>query len=320
MDSLCINNQTLVVELVLLGFGNLQQLKHLVFVLFLIAYITTLTGNVIVIGVIISSPRLHNPMYIFLCNLSLCEILFTTNIVPNMLSAVWGGVGTMTVYGCFAQFYIYTATGSVECLLLTTMAFDRYLAICNPLRYSSMMDLRICKYLALCAWLSGFLIMSVITVTASHLELCGSNIIDHIFCDLAPILKMSSTDTFLVETEVFVVAIALSLLPFTFIVGTYTSIFRTIVRISSASGRQKAFYTCSTHLASVGCYFGTLFTIYLFPSEGHSATVNKILSLLYTVVTPLLNPMIYSLRNQEMKFFFALYMSSKPFAKRQEMA
>ncbi|OCT90877.1 hypothetical protein XELAEV_18019494mg, partial [Xenopus laevis] len=309
--SLCTNNQTLVVELVLLGFGNLQQLQNILFLLFLIIYITTLTGNLIVISLILLNPRLHTPMYFFLCNLSLCEIIFTSNIVPNMLSTVWGGGGTLTIYGCFTQFYIYTATGSVECLLLTIMAFDRHLAICNPLRYSTMMNFRICKYLALCAWLSGFLIMSSITLTIFQLELCGSNIIDHIFCDLAPILNMSSTDTFLVESEVFVVAIALSLLPFVFIVGSYTSIFCTIVKISSATGRQKAFYTCSSHLASVCCYFGTLFTIYLFPSQGRSVTVNKILSLLYTVVTPLLNPMIYSLRNQEMKDSFFLQSNLK---------
>ncbi|XP_053320035.1 olfactory receptor 11A1-like [Spea bombifrons] len=213
----------------------------------------------------------------------------------------------MSIYGCFAQFYFYTSSGSIECLILTVMAVDRYLAICNPLRYSSVMDSRRCSQLVASAWLAGFLVMSVITVTTCNLQFCGSNIIDHLFCDLAPMLQIASADTLVIEMEAMVIAVGLSIFPFTLIIGSYVSIFCTILRIPSDTGRKKAFSTCSSHLASVCTYFGTLFIIYLAPPHGRSMKLNKILSLLYIVVTPLFNPIIYSLRNQEIKACISSY-------------
>ncbi|KAM4749380.1 olfactory receptor 10A3-like [Rhinophrynus dorsalis] len=213
----------------------------------------------------------------------------------------------MTVYGCITQYFVYSLSTCIECLLLTVMAFDRYLAICNPLRYSSIMNFRICNNLVLCSWLSGFIFMISLTVTVFSLQFCGSNIIDHIFCDLAPILQIASSDTSIVETEALFVTISLALFPFLIIIISYSCIFFTILRIPSVTGRQKAFSTCSSHLTSVNTYFGTLLTIYLTPSHGHSSNGNKILSLLYIIGTPLFNPIIYSLRNQEMKTCLETY-------------
>ncbi|XP_068129323.1 olfactory receptor 10A3-like [Hyperolius riggenbachi] len=269
-------------------------------------------GNIVIIILITSSSKLHSPMYFFLCNLSVCEILFTTVLLPNMLYVIWGNGGAISFYGCITQLYLGVSSGSAECLLLTVMAYDRYLAICEPLRYSSIMNTVTRNRLALLSWLSGFLVMSISTISICTLEFCGNNIIDHLFCDFTPILQLSSSNISniaLVKIEGLVIAIALSLFPFLLIMLSYTSIFCTILRISSKTGRQKAFSTCSAHLASVCTYFGAIFAIYLVPSKQYSDQLNKILSLLYVIGTPLLNPIIYSLRNQEMKECIKSYLN-----------
>ncbi|XP_075715882.1 olfactory receptor 10A7-like [Rhinoderma darwinii] len=302
---MCGQNQTMAAQLVLLGFGNLHQLTALIFLLFLVAYTLILSGNILIILLITVSPRLCSPMYFFLCNLSSCEILLTTAIIPNMLCVVAGG-RSMSLYGCITQLYIYASSGSVECLLLTVMAFDRYLAICNPLRYLSIMNYGTCKYLAIGAWLIGFILMSVIALTIGHLHFCASEPIDHFFCDLDPLLKLTSNDTYLVEVETLILGMLMAPFPFLLILLSYMSIFYTILRIPSKTGRQKTFSTCSSHLASVCTYFGSISIIYLFPSQQRSMKVSKILSLLYTVLTPLFNPFIYSLRNKELKHCFTM--------------
>ncbi|XP_056424955.1 olfactory receptor 10A7-like [Hyla sarda] len=308
---MCEQNRTMVMELVLLGFRNIHPLKNFIFVLFLILYLTALIGNSLIIGVIATSPRLNSPMYFFLGNLSFCEILFTTIIMPNMLHVLKGSGGLMSFYGCIAQFYLGASTGCTECLLLTVMAYDRYLAICNPLRYSTIMNGKMQNHLALWSWLSGFIVMIITTVSICNLQFCGFNTIDHLFCDLAPLIQLSSSDTFLVQTETILITIAFSLFPFVLIIVSYVSIFITILKISTKTGRQKTFSTCSSHLASVCTYFGTIFIIYLVPSQQYSVTLNKVLSLLYTIGTPLLNPIIYTLRNREMKSCLKSYLRSK---------
>lgn len=294
-------------ELVLLGFRNIHHLKNFTFTLFLVFYITALIGNSLIISVISTSPRLTSPMYSFLCNLSFCEILFTTIIMPNMLYILWGDGGSMSFHGCMAQFYLGASTGCTECLLLMVMAYDRYLAICNPLRYSTIMNVKTQKHLAMGSWLSGFIVMTVLLASICNLQFCDFNTIDHLFCDLAPILQLSSTDTYLVQIESILITIAFSLLPFLLIIVSYVSIFVTILKISTKTGRRKTFSTCSSHLASVCMYFGTIFIIYLVPSQQYSVKLNKVLSLLYTIGTPLLNPIIYSFRNQEMKSCIGSY-------------
>ncbi|XP_063785585.1 olfactory receptor 11A1-like [Pseudophryne corroboree] len=267
-------------------------------------YFVILSGNSLIISLITANYRLHSPMYFFLCNLSLCEVILTTVIIPNMLYVVWGDGGSISLYGCMTQFYIYASTGSAECLVLTVMGFDRYLAICNPLRYSSVMDNRTCNHLAAWCWMSGFIVMSFLTIQVCHLQFCNSHMIDHLFCDIAPILTISSSDVRIADGSALVIAFVMTITPFVIIIVSYVAIFITILKIPSDSGRQKTFSTCSSHLTSVCTYFGTLFVIYLVPSGRRSMKVNKSLSLLYIMVTPLLNPFIYSLRNQQMRDSF----------------
>ncbi|XP_075200251.1 olfactory receptor 10A7-like [Anomaloglossus baeobatrachus] len=297
----CDQNKTMVKEVFLLGFQGIQHFKNVIFALFLILYISAMIGNILIFSLILSSPRLNSPMYFFLCNLSFCEILFTTIVMPNMLYVLWSDGGLMTFQECISQFYLGTSTGCAECLLLTVMAYDRYLAICNPLRYSTIMDAKKCNHLAFWSWISGFLVMIIITASICKLQFCGLNTIDHLFCDLAPILQLSTTDTSLVEIETVLITITLSLIPFVLIIMSYITISFTILKISTKMGRQKTFSTCSSHLASVCTYFGAIFIIYLVPSQKCSNKINKVLSLSYTICTPLLNPVIYSFRNQEMK-------------------
>ncbi|XP_075434084.1 olfactory receptor 5P66-like [Ascaphus truei] len=293
------NNRTIVTEFLLLGFQNLHSFKILLFTLILVTYIMTISSNLLIITLVSTSHQLHSPMYFFLSHLSLSDILLTTVIVPNMLRLIWGEGGTMSVASCISQLHFFACTGAAECLLLTVMSYDRYLAICHPLRYTTIMDLKLCLQLVIWSWFLGFVGTLFITFPTTELQFCGPNVIDHFFCDFAPLVKHSCSDISFIEMESFVLTIAVTLLPFAFIIGTYACIFLTILRISSTTGRQKAFSTCSSHLTVVCTYYGTLIIIYVIPSRGHSFNINKVLSLLYTVVTPFFNPIIYSLRNQE---------------------
>ncbi|XP_075715851.1 olfactory receptor 5G25-like [Rhinoderma darwinii] len=293
-------NQTRISEIYLLGFQNITNLKNLLFLHFLFIYIVTLTGNLLIILLVMIHHRLHTPMYFFLSLLSSFEILSNTNIVPKMLTVIIKEGDTISFTACMIQFYIFSASTNSECFLLTVMSYDRYLAICNPLRYMSIMDLRLQLNLVFWPWLVGFLITAVVLVTyLSLLNYCGPNIIDHFFCDLSPLLKLSCSDTSMVEIQAFLFSVPVILFPFIFIVVTYIFISFAIFRISSAVGRKKAFSTCSSHLVLVCTYYGTLISVYLFPLKDNSTNLSKVISLLYIIVTPLLNPIIYTLRNQE---------------------
>ncbi|KAM9312205.1 olfactory receptor 11L1-like [Gastrophryne carolinensis] len=295
------HNQTRIVEVLLLGFQDIHQLKALLFILFLLIYTATITGNIVIVFLVSAHPRLHTPMYFFLSLLSSSEVISTTNIVPKMLSVIIKENDSMSFTACLIQFYMFSASTNSECFLITVMSFDRYLAICSPLRYVSIMDIKLRLNLVVWSWLIGLTVTLFITVLVSNLKFCGPNVIDHFFCDLAPILELSCSDTTLVETQAFLFSIPVIVLPFIFIVVTYMFISFTIMRLSSTDKRQKAFSTCSSHLAVVCAYYGTLISVYLFPLRGHSPNLSKVLSLLYIIVTPLLNPVIYSLRNQEIQ-------------------
>ncbi|XP_075439348.1 olfactory receptor 11L1-like [Ascaphus truei] len=295
------NNHTIVTEFLLLGFQNLHSFKILLFTVFLVTYIMTLSSNLLIIALVSTSHQLHSPMYVFLAHLSLSDILLTTVIVPNMLRLIWGEGGTMSVAGCISQFHFFGCSGATECFLLTVMSYDRYLAICQPLRYTTIMNFKLRLLLVIWSWLLGFAMTILLILPISQLQFCGPNVIDHFFCDFAPLLKHSCSDTSFLEIEIFVLTFPVSFLPFTFIIVTYVCIFLTILRIPSTTGRQKAFSTCSSHLTVVCTYYGTLITIYIVPSRGHTFNINKVLSLLYMVVTPFFNPIIYSLRNQDIK-------------------
>ncbi|MEE6522815.1 hypothetical protein FKM82_021435, partial [Ascaphus truei] len=295
------DNQTTVRDLLLLGFPDLHDLKILVFSLLLGVYIVTFTGNFLIIGLVATSQQLRSPMYFFLCHLSVSDILLITNIVPQMLQVILEEGATIPLTSCITQFIFNGVSATAGCFLLTVMSYDRYLAICNPLLYSSIMDARLCYTLATLCWLLGFTLTLILAWLLCELQLCGPNVIDHFFCELGPLLELSCSDTSIVEIVVFVLAIPVIAFPFVFILLTYVYISLTILRIPSTTGKQKAFSTCSSHLAVVCVYYGTLIAKYMAPSRGELRNLNKVLSLLCTVVTPLFNPIIYSLRNQEIR-------------------
>ncbi|KAM8972677.1 olfactory receptor 11L1-like [Pelodytes ibericus] len=232
---------------------------------------------------------------------SICDIVQTTTIVPMMLSTVLYEEGVMSLAACFTQYYFFAGYEASECFLLTAMSYDRYLAICHPLRYNSIMDNECCIKLIIMSWLLAFSIALINIMLVTNLRFCGPNIIDHFFCDLGPLLKLSCSDTFIVQIEAILMCFPVLIAPLIIIMVSYIYIVLTIVKISTISGRQKAFSTCSSHLAVVSIFYGTLISIYVFPTQGQTQSVIKVLSLLYTVVTPMLNPIIYSLRNTDIK-------------------
>ncbi|XP_031754226.1 olfactory receptor 6P1-like [Xenopus tropicalis] len=236
-----------------------------------------------------------------LTSLSLADVLLSTSITPNLLWLLLNGGGTISATGCITQFYFYGVSVVSEFYLLTAMAYDRYLAICSPLHYASIMGFRLCLYLSLCSWGLALIISLFMNFLTFNLQFCGPFVIDHYFCDFTPLLKLSCSDYKAVELTNIILDIPCILLPFCFIIYTYVSIGLAILRISSTEGRHKAFSTCSSHLIVVCMYYGSMIIVYMVPSKAHNFNINKILSLLYTVGTPFSNPIVYSLRNKEIK-------------------
>lgn len=296
------NNRTKVSEFVLQGFGNLHGLNILLFLIFLIIFVFTMAGNLLIIILASITPALQtSPMYYLLSHLSFSDLLISANILPLVLDSLLFGEAKITFCGCIVQMYFSSAMIIAECFVLSIMSYDRYLAICNPLRYSSIMNMRLCVLLSVWPWLLGFTLNLSGVLLISDFDFCASNVIDQFYCDLFPLQKLSCSDTSLVELEILVFSMPILILPCGFIIMTYVFIFHSIFSILSTTGKQKAFSTCSSHLLVVGIYYGTLIAKYMIPSKGHSLLLNTIVSLLHTVFTPLFNPIIYSLRNQDIK-------------------
>ncbi|XP_075433843.1 olfactory receptor 10A7-like [Ascaphus truei] len=294
-------NQTKVTEFVLLGFPAFNNFKSLLFFIFLLFYIFTLAGNFLIIALVSTNHPLRTPMYFFLSHLSLSDILLTTDIVPNMLYVIMAEGAIISLVGCIAQYFLFAVSASAECFLLTVMSYDRYLAICNSLRYSAIMDFQLCYHMVFWSWFLGFMATLSMVILICSFRLCNPNIIDHFFCDITPLLEHCCSDRLIVELVFFIITIPLTMFPFVFIIVTYFCIFLSIFRISSTTGKKKAFSICSSHLAVVCTYYGTLIALYVAPSKGQSLNVKKITTILYTVITPLLNPIIYTLRNKEIR-------------------
>ncbi|XP_069618337.1 olfactory receptor 1468-like [Ranitomeya imitator] len=294
-------NSTTVREFFILGFPELNDYKLPFFYLILFMYFMTICENLVIILLVSTSQRLHSPMYFFLGHLSLTDIILVTTIVPNMLDAVRREGSVMPFVGCLTQSYLYGGTVSAECFLLTAMSYDRYLAICKPLHYISLMSPKLRYSLIVSSWGLSFMLLLISLLLVCYLDFCGPNVIDHFFCDYAPILALSCSDTTVPNIEMIIISIPIIVLPFLFVIISYVYIFNAIFGISSTSGRQKTFSTCSSHLVVVSTYYGSMLITYMVPSKGHSVTVNKFISLLYIVLTPLLNPVIYSMRNKEIQ-------------------
>ncbi|KAM3924526.1 olfactory receptor 11L1-like [Leptodactylus fuscus] len=295
------NNSNTVTEILLLGFQNLQSFKTYFFLLLLLIFCVTLCGNLLIILVVSYSRSLHSPMYFFLTQLSALDILLSTIIIPLILHVVLYDGSSVSFIGCLIQFYFFSASETMESLLLSVMSYDRYQAICHPLHYTLVMDLTFCIKSVLLCWGMIFAVILTLSVSISSLQFCGPNTIDHYFCDLDPLLELSCSDTFFIKLIDMIMAVPFAVSPFTVIVVSYVYIILTILKIPSVTGRQKTFSTCSSHLAVVSLYYGSLLTIYLFPNTRNA---KKILSMLYTVVTPLLNPIIYSLSNRDIRKAF----------------
>ncbi|XP_028358953.1 olfactory receptor 11A1-like [Phyllostomus discolor] len=293
------SNQTAVVEFVLRGFSSIWQLNIFLFMMFLVFFILIVSGNILIVLLVLFNYHLHTPMYFFLVNLSFLEIWYTANIVPKMLLIIIAEQNTISVAGCLAQFYFFGSLAATECLLLAVMSYDRYLAICQPLHYPILMTGPLCARLVASSWFCCFLLTAITMALLSRLPFCGPNEIDHFFCDFTPLVRLSCTDTSLTETIAYATSSAVTLVPFLLISASYSCILAAVLRIPSGTGRQKAFSTCSSHLTSVTVFYGTLIATYLVPSANSPQLLRKGSSLLYTILTPMFNPIIYSLRNRD---------------------
>ncbi|KAM9220104.1 olfactory receptor 2D2-like [Dugong dugon] len=293
------SNQTQVTEFFLLGLSDDPYTQNLLFVLFLGVSLVTVLGNLLLMSLVQVDSRLHTPMYFFLCNLSLADLCFSTNIVPQALVHLLSKKKAISFVRCAAQLLLFLILGGTQCALLAVMSCDRYVAICNPLHYSNIMTWRVCVQLATGSWTSGILVSVVdITFTLS-LPYRGSNSIAHFFCDAPALLVLASTDTHASEMAIFLVGVVILLIPVSLILVSYGLIIVTVVRMKSAAGRLKAFSTCGSHLMGVIVFYGSAIIAYMTPKS--SKEQEKIVSVFYAVVTPMLNPLIYSLRNKDVK-------------------
>ncbi|XP_067399101.1 olfactory receptor 6N1-like [Emydura macquarii macquarii] len=294
-------NQTAITEFILLGFGKLPDLQILLFLLFLMIYIATMAANTLIVVLVVTDRQLHTPMYFLLGNLSCLETCYTSTILPRMLASLLTGEKAISVSGCITQFFFFAFLAATECYLLAAMSYDRYLAICKPLHYSTLMNTRFCLQLAAGSWLNGCLAPAIFDLFLSQLIFCGPNEINHFYCDSIPLMELSCSDTHLIILLDFFLACVFSLPPCLLTLTSYVYIITTILRIPSTTGRKKAFSTCSSHLIVVTVFYGALMIVYLLPKGEALRDLNKMLSLCYTVLTPLVNPLIYSLRNREVK-------------------
>ncbi|XP_066467536.1 olfactory receptor 5AP2-like [Tiliqua scincoides] len=294
-------NHTTVTEFILLGLTDQAKLQIPLFVIFLGIYSVSLLGNLGMILLIVIDSRLHTPMYFFLCHLSFADFCYSTVITPKMLVNFLTDVNTISFQGCAVQFYFFGSFAGIEGFLLAVMAYDRYNAICNPLLYKVIMSWKLCTCLVAASFLAGFTNAAIHTYFTFHLRFCNSNIINHFFCDTPPLLALSCSDIHINLVIIFIFASFNELSCLITILLSYTYILSAILRISSSEGRRKAFSTCASHLMAVTIFFGTILFMYLRPGSSHSMDQDKIVSVFYTVVIPMLNPLIYSLRNREVK-------------------
>ncbi|XP_073166045.1 olfactory receptor 5V1-like [Lepidochelys kempii] len=283
-------NQRSMEKFVLLGFGNLPELQILLCLLFLAIYMVTMAGNILIVVLDVADQHLHTPMYFFLGNLSCLETCYTSTILPSVLASLLTGDRTISVSGCITQFYCFGILAATEYYLLAVMSYDRYLTICNPLRYATLMNGSICFQLAACSWTSGFLGSIIVIILMTKIKFCDSNEIDHFFYDSLPTIKLSFSDTQLLELTIFTLSSVGSLVPFLFTLASYVCIFNTILRIPSTTGSQKAFSTCSSHIVTVTTFYGTLIIGYMVPTAHRSKDLHKIFSVFYSVLPPRSTP------------------------------
>ncbi|XP_045714304.1 olfactory receptor 5B3-like [Phyllostomus hastatus] len=294
-------NITEVTEFILLGLTNDPELQVPLFIMFTVIYLITVIGNLGIMVLILLDSRLHTPMYFFLSNLSLVDLCYSSAVTPTVMAGFLLGHKVISYNACAAQMFFFLALATVENYLLASMAYDRYVAVCKPLHYTTTMTTGLCACLAIGSYFCGFLNASVHTGDTFSLSFCESNVVHHFFCDIPAVMVLSCSDTHVSELVLLYVAgfnISIALLV---ILISYMFIFITILKMHSSSGYQKALSTCASHFTAVSIFYGTVIFMYLQPSSSHSMDTDKITSVFYTMVIPMLNPLVYSLRNKEVK-------------------
>ncbi|KAM9660544.1 olfactory receptor 10AG1-like [Trichechus inunguis] len=293
------DNLTELMEFVLLGFADMPHLQQFLFGLFLIIYIIIVMSNGTIFLITKMDPALQSPMYFFLSNFSFLEICYVSATLPKMLMNLGTQRRRISLVACATQMCFALIFGDTECLLLAVMAYDRYVAICNPLHYPLVMNHRVCIQLVTGSWIIGIPVFIELTYQIFSLPFCGSKQINHFFCDILPILRLACGDTFVNQMLVYILVVLFGMVPFLLILGSYTKIISIILKLPSATSRVKAFSTCSSHLMVVVLFFGLAIVTYLRPNTRHSEGTDKVISLFYTTLIPMLNPIIYSLRNKD---------------------
>ncbi|XP_073410939.1 olfactory receptor 5V1-like [Dendrobates tinctorius] len=294
------NNQTIwLQDFTLLGLTNNAKNELILFVFFLVVYVVTVLGNSLMVITITLSSTLHSPMYFFLRNLSILDVCYSTSTVPKLLLDFLSDVKSISFFECVAQLYSFISFGGIECLLLAAMAGDRYVAICMPLRYTEVMNWKMCMILATLCWIIGLLNSLAHTVFTFRLPFCRSRSLNHFFCDIPPLLALSCADTTINEVVVYTAGGSVIVVSFMLTILSYIFIVKSILEIRTTTGRQKAFSTCASHLVVVMLYYGTIVFTYLRPTSTYSLDQDRVVPILYGIITPMLNPIIYSLRNKE---------------------
>ncbi|XP_052045559.1 olfactory receptor 145-like [Apodemus sylvaticus] len=310
---MALENASLVTEFILMGLTSQPDLQIPLFLVFLMIYMITTLGNLTLILLIVLNSHLHTPMYFFLFNLSCIDFCYSSVVTPKMLMNFVVKKNVISYEGCMTQFYFFCFFLISECYVLTAMAYDRYVAICNPLLYNVVMSPKVCSYLMLASYLMGFCDGMIHTGCVLRLTFCDRNIINHYFCDLFPLLQLSCSSTYVNETEVLIVGAKNIFVPTLIIFTSYGFILSSILKISSTEGRSKAFSTCSSHLIAVSLFFGSCTYMYLNPSSSGSLDTGKISSVFYNILVPMMNPLIYSLRNNDVKIALKKTLTKRKF-------
>ncbi|XP_027374565.1 olfactory receptor-like protein DTMT [Bos indicus x Bos taurus] len=294
-------NQTVVSEFLLLGLPIRPNQQDLFYTLFLAMYVTTVLGNLLIMFLIRLDPHLHTPMYLFLSNLSFSDLCFSSVTMPKLLQDMQNHVPSISYAGCLTQMYFFLFFADLESFLLVAMAYDRYVAICFPLHYTTIMSPRLCLFLVVLSWILTTFHAMLHTLLMARLHFCEDNVIPHFFCDMSALLKLSCCDTRVNELVILITGGLILVIPFLLIIMSYARIVSSILKVSSAKGICKAFSTCGSHLTVVSLFYGTVIGLYLCPSANNSTVKETVMAMMYTVVAPMLNPFIYSLRNRDMK-------------------
>ncbi|XP_066433732.1 olfactory receptor 2B2-like [Eleutherodactylus coqui] len=299
-----LQNETILREFVLLGLSSDPKTQVALFIIFTSMYIVIFIGNFLIIVLVVTDANLHTPMYFFLTNLSFLDLCYSTSILPRMLKDLLSANKVISYGECVAQMYISLSLGQCECVLLAVMAYDRYVAICYPLHYTTIISKMVCIRLAVGIWMCGFFMSASVVTLTLNVDLCGHNVINHFVCEVTEVLSLGCENIILVELIIYIIGIIILLIPVTFIVISYVNIIQNILKIASSSGRRKAFSTCSSHMIVVVIFYGSAMASYMKPRSSSLPGTDKVIAVFYGIVTPMLNPMIYTLRNNDVKAAF----------------